>query len=386
MWLRLIDCLACPLCKSELTATAIHLDACELEAHHIERAEELGIRDERFSTWIETGLLRCHSCRTRFPILHGLPVLVPYRTPAHDEFASENAAVISGDDHQWPSAQPVPGEQFVLRSFSREWLDYDYDGVLWDLSYEDRERMFLAEVGQENLHPGTRFLEIGCGLGLITSFAHKHMRGDAIGLDLSLAVLPATAHFRTNPFLHFVEASLFFMPLREALADVVYSHGVLHHTYSTEAAFAAIVPYCRDGGLTYVWLYGPGSRDEGALRRLAYRLESEARPVISRNLDSPLSRAFLYTVSTAYLGVNAFHRLRDRTVAAYDFRKALHAAQDRFTPLFAHRQGVREVSGYFTSAGFVGVEPVDWRTMPTATQDNYRRNVGVRGKRPAGRP
>jgi SAM-dependent methyltransferase len=273
-----------------------------------------------------------------------------------------------------------------MNSFSKEWSDYDYDGIMWDLSYEDHEARFLAEIGSAAARTGRNgvFLEVGCGLGLTTQFAYKNLEADAIGLDLSLAVLKASEHFRNHPFLHFVQGSAFYLPLRSGIADVVYSHGVLHHTYSTREAFRAIAQRCRPSGVLYVWVYGPDSQKGSLLRRAAYHLETAVRPAIGQNPDSITSRMFLNVVSCGYLVLNLGHRIRNPEVQAYSFQKALHAARDRFTPLYAHRHDYEQVAEWFREEGFQLVERVDWRLMPSANRDNFRRNTSVRGRRVAG--
>lgn len=346
-------------------------------------AEERGLLNGAFNRYIDAGVLACDGCMSFYPIMHGLPILVPYTTPIHNEFAVKFAELLRGfPEYRFPVAPPVRGEQFVMSSFSKEWLEYDYDGVIWDLSYEDHERRFLAEIGPRALEHGQQgvFLEIGCGLGLTTFFASKNLRCDAIGVDLSLASLRASTHFRSNPFLHFVQASAFSLPLKKSFADVVYTHGVLHHTYSTEKAFHAVAPCCAPGGWLYVWLYGHASERGSPLRRLAFAMETMLRPMIARNLSSWSSRAALSLMARGYMLVNRFHRSRDASVEPYNYGQALHAARDRFTPLYAFRQDAPEVAGWFRDAGFEAIEQVDWRTMPTANHDNYRRNTGVRGK------
>src|SRR5688572_15017354 len=103
----------------------------------------------------------------------------------------------------------------------------------------DHERRFKSELGRyrpDPVKPG-RFLELGCGIGITTHMAQKNFGVDAVGVDLSLAALKATARYRDNPFLHFVQGSVFYLPLEQQSFDVIYSRGVLHHTYSTERAF-----------------------------------------------------------------------------------------------------------------------------------------------------
>jgi len=376
--------LSCPICAGDLSLSAFEERRIDLPLAHRTLAQNRGITDPDFDLYIDAGLLLCAACQTCFPITHGLPVLVPYETPIHREFASAfKDRLAAYGEYRFPHATPVSGEQFVMNSFSSEWLDYDYDGVIWDLNYEDHEKRLLSELGPEAIEAGKRgtFLEVGCGIGLSTFFASKNLESDAIGVDLSLAVLVATKHFRDNPFLHFIQASAFSLPLKRGVADVVYTHGVLHHTYSTETAVKAVGPCCRNNGWMYVWLYGSGSQGGSVARRVAFHLEAALRPFIARNLTSPVSRAILGSLAYAYLLVNRLHRSKDPTVARYDYQKALHAARDRFTPLYAHRQDYPEVAGWFRDMGFDDIIPVDWRTMPTSNQDNYRRNTGVRGRK-----
>lgn len=378
MWLRLRKYLVCPLCKEDLELEAFDSRKTSIDATNSPSAATA----ESDLQWVEAGLLLCNACRHRYPIYKGLPILLPYSTPVHSMFAdAESDNLRRFRAHAWPSETPVPGERFVMQSFSKEWLDYDYDGVLWDLSYEDHKARLLAEIGPAALSPGATFVEIGSGLGMSTFFAQQALKGEAIGVDLSLAALSATRHFREHPFLHFVQASVFWLPVRDGVADVLYSHGVLHHTYSTRDAFLAATRCSRVGGTAYVWLYGTDSLKGSPARRMAWRIEQRLRPIVARNLENLAIRGVISALAVPYLLVNRWHRLRDTSVQKYTYQRALHAARDRFTPLFAHRQDYEEVSSWFIEAGYDSIERVDWRTMPSSNQDNYRRNTGVRGRR-----
>src|SRR6184192_3016919 len=99
------------------------------------------------------------------------------------------------------------------------------------MSYEDHESRFLQEIGSFGPQAGTKFLEVGCGLGVTTYLAQKNFSMEGIGVDLSSAVLKASLHYRNNPFLHFVQASAFHLPFSRDTFDIVYSRGVLHHTH-----------------------------------------------------------------------------------------------------------------------------------------------------------
>jgi SAM-dependent methyltransferase/uncharacterized protein YbaR (Trm112 family) len=384
VWSRIVDVLQCPVCAHALELHAFKEERIRLAADHIALAHQRGVMGDDFNRYIDAGLLLCSECGTYYPILHGLPILIPYTTPIHHEFHRAYRDRLG----EWPAylfarLDPVSGEQFVMESFSAEWLDYDYDGTIWDLSYEDHEKRLLAELGTDAAShgQGKLFLAIGCGIGLSTFFAQKNLRGDALGVDLSLAGLQAAKHFRTNPFLHFAQGSAFYLPVRSEIADVIYSHGVLHHTYDPRRAVISVARCAAPDAWYYVWVYGSGSLQGSPARRVAWQMERIMRPVIARHLSSPMSSGALATVAVAYLAINRLHRLRDGTVESYNYRQALHAARDRFTPLYAFRHDYPEVAAWFVEAGFVDVQEVDWRTMPTANQDNYRRNTGVRGRR-----
>lgn len=385
MWARLVKRLRCPLCATPLGLEVFRETRTTIREEDGALAKTRGLFEPDFNRYVEAGLLICHGCKIWFPILRGLPVLLPYTTPLHNEFAAEFQARIAELPlrYAFPDKQPVAGERFVLDSFSKEWLDYDYDGVIWELSYEDLETRFVKEIGinsREN-DGGTDFLEMGCGLGVTTYLAYVKYKADAVGVDLSLAALRATEQYKTNPFLHFVQASVFSLPFEAASFDLLYSRGVLHHTHSTQKAFKAAARCCRTGGSFYLWVYGKGSIKETLFRRLAFGGEVLARPLLSRSPNGWLAKAFLSGMGVAYLVFNISHRMWNPKIQPLNFRRAVHAARDRFTPRYAFRHTTEEVADWFKDAGFEDVEIIDWRIMPLCEQEDYRRNVGVRGTR-----
>lgn len=387
MWKRFLKFLRCPICKGPFELSAFRQISVAVSDEDAALSHRHGIFDRDFDQFVDSGLLLCDGCKQWFPIRQGLPILVTYTTPFHEQFALDFRQQITQLklNYEFPCREPVSGERSVMDSFSQEWLDYHYDGVLWDTSYEDHEETFLREVDFNSAQEGNlTYLEIGCGLGITTYLAHKNYKCDAVGVDLSLASLRASQHYKRNPFVHFVQASAFHLPFERESFDIVYSRGVLHHTYSTYEAFKAIAPYSRPGGRLYIWVYGTGSIKESWLRRVAYLAEAMARPILSRRPSSPLTTMFLAVVALAYMAFNAVHRLRNPKIQRYNFKRALHAARDRFTPRYAHRQPCEEVLGWFQEAGFEEIQVVNWQIMPAAQQENYKRNMGIRGKRKLG--
>jgi uncharacterized protein YbaR (Trm112 family)/SAM-dependent methyltransferase len=383
MWKRFGDILRCPCCQGRLDITTLEEHQVQLKPEEYTQGEKLGIQSDKFNKYVESGMLLCEHCKYWFPILYGLPVMLPYKTPITEEFIGKNKNHINkfADKYTVPKGTPKPGEQFVLRSFSKEWLEYEYDGIIWGWSYEDREKTLLTEMGVESGEiTGAKFIEIGCGLGITTDFAQKNYQGDAVGVDLSLAVLKATNHFRDNPFLHFAQATLFQPPFQKKYFDLMYSHGVLHHTYSTKEAFHSVAPYCKDDGWAYIWVYGRGGQTESWDRKLGHYAEVLLRPVLSRMPTSVVTTA-LSPIALGYIIFNFILRLNNPTLQTYNFSRALHAARDRFTPRFASRHSYNEVESWFNEFGFKNIQRIDWQKVSPAVHALFRRSVGVRGQR-----
>jgi len=385
MWKRFHRTLRCPVCVNQLELTVFQCSARQLQDDHLTAAREKGLLNSEFNQYVDEGVLLCDECKLWFPISGGLPILLTYKTQLHDRFVADFSEQLSRLElrrFDLPHGEPVTGEQFVLESFSKEWVEYKYDGVLWEANYQDLEQRFLREMNpsaQEQIN--LNFLEVGCGLGITTYLAQKNYCVDAVGVDLSHSVLQASKHYKENPFLHFVQASVFHLPFEKISFDSVYSRGVLHHTFSTYEAFKSLSSYCRPGGCLYLWVYGKRSIDDNHFRVAAYSLESVLRPILSERPDSTYSKVLLALMALGYLGLNKLRRIQDPRVQTYDFGRAVHAARDRFTPKYAHRHESTEISEWFKELGFTDVEIVDWKVMPTVEQDDYRRNIGVRGRR-----
>jgi ubiquinone/menaquinone biosynthesis C-methylase UbiE len=99
-------------------------------------------------------------------------------------------------------------------------------------------------------------LEVGCGLG---TDAAKFARGGAryTGVDLTeRSIKLARQRFGQEGLAgHFQIADAEQLPFPDASFDLVYSHGVLHHTPDIEAAIGEIRRVLRPGGRAMVMLY-----------------------------------------------------------------------------------------------------------------------------------
>ena len=383
MWKRFAPNLRCVICEKPVELIVIDEHDESPSSEDCARGERAGLSFEDLSTCVDAGLFVCRECGLWFPVLKGLPIFLPYTTDSHREFEKLYSVQIKklGKGYSSPHENPVSGEEYVLQSFSREWSDYSFDEVLWTWTYEERRAIFLAEIGASAISSAPScFLEIGCGIGVVTSFASDYLQCDAVGVDLSLAAMRAAERYRHKPFMHFIQASLWRLPFSREFCDVLYSHGVLHHTCDTERAFKAVAPFCKKGGIAYIWVYGPGSINESFIRRAAYSAEAFLRPHLAR-MPSAMANVVLTPIALGYMGVNMLQRLSGQKRQAYNFSRALHAVRDRFTPLYAHRVKAADVAIWFKEAGFDEVTEVLLSALPESAVDTFRRNVGMRGKK-----
>src|SRR5438874_2051138 len=229
---RLLHLLACPLCRAPLRSLSGGYD------------------------W---GATVCNSCRIFYPVISRIPRMLPYAVSLTEQFRTEHAAWIRKElpDYRLPAAAAPPGELDILRTFSREWSDYGWnEEAYWATNPQNLLASMRYALGtHRRALAGKVVLDVGMGVGGIASLLATSDGCEIVGMDLSYAVDQAGAAFRTNKSLYIVQGSLFFPPFPDATFDLVYSQGVLHHTYSTAAAFGSIVGLPRTGGWLYVWLY-----------------------------------------------------------------------------------------------------------------------------------
>jgi 2-polyprenyl-3-methyl-5-hydroxy-6-metoxy-1,4-benzoquinol methylase len=357
----------------------------ELPASALNRADRVEPARSSDRAWIESGVLSCFVCRCIYPIHRGVPILLRYPTAlarsAHDALPHslrrellEGGFGLSGDE------APL-GERHVGASFSTEWAGYEYGGTLWTASTTDRVQTFRGECGlRDGDLLGKRFCEIGCGLGILTHEAAAGLGAEAWGMDLSNAVFRAAAQFKSNSQLHFVQASIFAPPFKCQQFDFVYSHGVLHHTWSTKQAVGRAASLLRPDGTLYVWLYGFDDVRISFARQVAYAIEEVTRPLIAR-LPGPMATLALVPTIPAYV-LASYMGLRSGTHGrTYSPSQALHAARDRFTPRFAHRHQFGEVAGWYRDNGLQSIHRVRGDEVPPTWSLAIERNVAIRGHR-----
>ncbi len=241
----LLDYLACPHCWGPLLPTPLE-----------EEGEE-----------ITAGFLTCRECLQLYPILAGVPRLVPDAVVDYYRFFERMRPNIESGvwERNFTPERLAHARRLLSRQkrtqsgFAMEWSFQGEGQATW--GYEPRERLEHVVRTSLEMTPeqcrGKVILDAGCGNGILTSMLGEHF-DLAIGVDLGTSVVEGHARNRRSN-VHFVQGDLMNPPFRNSSIDILISLGVIHHTPNTELTFSCLSPLVRAGGRFYVWLYKPES-------------------------------------------------------------------------------------------------------------------------------
>jgi uncharacterized protein YbaR (Trm112 family)/SAM-dependent methyltransferase len=389
---RLLKWLACPICHNDLKLVIAECRTQSIgtvDLRVLAAVQEIDSYDD-IARDVVTGALTCNTCGVYYPIQDSVPRILIYRTDIAVVHAQENASWIATylKGFELPDCEASPGETIVLRNFSREWTEYKWSGQsYWDTTPETMLSRKRYELGVAR-HPLQRklVLEVGIGIGGTAHMISRSEGCELVGMDLGYGVDRAHTYFGTNPRLHIIQASVFAAPFRPGTFDTVYSHGVIHHTYSTHDAFTRIAHLPKVNGMLYVWVYSTAQEKANPLRKALMVVEALVRPALSR-MPNLIQKVFLLPIIPFYwLYQNLYRRntAGGSSVARYGWNEALHAARDRLTPPFAFRHTYEEVVGWFENEGYGSLELLRDESRPASIPEVYQLNVGIRGFRKSG--
>ena len=197
-------------------------------------------------------------------------------------------------------------------------------------------------------------LNAGCGLGRESLVLHEVVgTAEVFGIDLNFGLLRSGWVYKSRKGVHFIIASLFHLPFRSSSFDLVYSQGVIHHTFSTTAAFNSIASHVRSGGHLFIWVYGLDDHlirqgSIGLLARVQYLVECVLRPVLSAS--PKLLRDVLFSIIT--LLIHPLIKMRVRHKDNWGLKNTNHGLRDLFSPKYAHRHSYNDVFEWFEDLGF----------------------------------
>tara|TARA_B110000444_G_scaffold239236_1_gene253490 strand:+ start:399 stop:1136 length:738 start_codon:yes stop_codon:yes gene_type:complete len=133
-----------------------------------------------------------------------------------------------------------------------------YDNTPFEYGYSSKEEIIsnmnplLKQLIEQN--KGGVFCDIGCGCGRNLVYASEYAER-LIGVDLSKESLAFAKKFVQSKNLELKKGNNLKIPIKTALADVVVSDGVCHHTGDTLKAFSECVRILKNGGKLYLAVY-----------------------------------------------------------------------------------------------------------------------------------
>jgi uncharacterized protein YbaR (Trm112 family)/ubiquinone/menaquinone biosynthesis C-methylase UbiE len=179
---RLLELLACPFCHGQLS---------------LETGRRQG--DE-----IVEGRFECDGCRQGYPLLRGVPRLLPPNIGLE--------------------------QQRTATAFGQEWRHFVEMHPEYEAQFLDRIHPIEPAFFQ-----GKFVLDAGAGIG-------RH------------------AYFAASYAAHVVQGDIYNPPLRIGAEtggfDLVYSIGVLHHLPDPRAGFRSLVRFVKPAGTIFAWVYG----------------------------------------------------------------------------------------------------------------------------------
>ncbi|MFH0876007.1 MAG: methyltransferase domain-containing protein [archaeon] len=218
----------------------------------------------------------------------------------------------------------------VQKSFSKQWSYYKEGDKTWFQTIEERKNLLLKEIDEEKEWLKEKnVLDAGCGNGTVSQCFYE-LGANVTGVDISKSVVNNSKRF---PNVKFMQADLMALPFKEESFDLVYSKGVIHHTYSSKIAFENISKLVKKNGKLYVWVY---SKSKGFKKFLLKYVKP-----ITKNMPEFLQNIFFPVIAVFRMAIEG-----------YTYSEAMVNVYDLLACPYRFEHTESEVVSWFKGAGY----------------------------------
>jgi 2-polyprenyl-3-methyl-5-hydroxy-6-metoxy-1,4-benzoquinol methylase len=194
-------------------------------------------------------MLRCPQCAGRLALEDAHPV---------GERIESGSLLCASRAHRYPIRNFIP--RFVRASnyadnFGLQWNKFRQTQLDSYSGHPISAERFWKATGWTPLQlAGQWVLDVGCGAGRFAEIALQ-AGAKVVAVDYSSAIDACYANLNQHPDLHAIQGDIYALPFMKGSFPYVYSLGVLQHTPSVAAAFAALPPMVAEGGRLSVDIY-----------------------------------------------------------------------------------------------------------------------------------
>ncbi|HLQ77554.1 MAG TPA: methyltransferase domain-containing protein [Terriglobia bacterium] len=315
-------------------------------------------------------MLRCEVCGRAYPIVGGIPRMLP-------DSAEEFADFMEGFGVPRMTCRESELRMRLFRElhgatrdvFTFEWLRYPGPGYEQNCSLFERVTRFDRQT-----IAGKTILDAGCGMGRFMEVA-AGLGAHVVGIDLSRSVDRAYRETRFKPQIDLIQGDLLNPPLRSECFDAIYSIGALNHTPNTQMGFQAISRLLHPEGRISISVdhpFEPEFRVSWTARKSARvsRWASSGTRFFTTRMPHPL----LHHLSMAAVPLGWLKHVADTNrllklllapvlllpISAHENRnERLRETFEWLAPKHQWRHTTNEVMSWFEEEGFEVIHPLD---------------------------
>lgn len=216
--------------------------------------------DKIFSTEFDEvidGTILCKSCHTWYPIIKGIPRLLPEELKYHT-LQNHNQRYIQRYQSLLP---PMKKNALPSQKETRDKINtadaFAYEWKTWSKAKKKHYEQFIhwTEPFSPSYFKGKKVLDAGCGTGNHSSYM-ADWGAETYAIDLGEAITVAYENKNIfKPNIHYIQADINNPPFQENYFDFIYSQGVLHHLPNPKKGFKALLPTLKKEGIILLRMY-----------------------------------------------------------------------------------------------------------------------------------